>query len=273
MTYSVYGAPAGEPVIALHGTPGSRLKFAALAPAAAEAGLKLIAVDRWGYGGSEPPCAPALEGYGDDLASLADTLGAGRISILAISGGGPFGAMAAERLGGRVRRLALVSPVGPMVDDGFTDVALFHRLSFGVLPALPGATRAAFGLFRLLLAMAPRAAVRVAAVRAPASDRLIVAEPSIGDALAAAFAEGLRPGCAGPAIDMRLFATAWRPACAGETTTHVWIGNADRNVPVAAARRLARMTKARLTELPGQGHYWFSISYRTVLAWLAGQSD
>jgi pimeloyl-ACP methyl ester carboxylesterase len=47
-----YGDPC-LPVLALHGTPGSRLMFALSDGAARERGLRLIAPDRPGYGLSD----------------------------------------------------------------------------------------------------------------------------------------------------------------------------------------------------------------------------
>ena len=50
---AVFGAGEGFPVIALHGMPGSRLMYATMVQAAARRGVRLIAVDRPGYGRSD----------------------------------------------------------------------------------------------------------------------------------------------------------------------------------------------------------------------------
>ena len=58
--FKVYGDPAGAPLLFLHGTPGSRLKFAIGHDAGQELGLAIVAPDRWGYGLSDAPaCAIA----------------------------------------------------------------------------------------------------------------------------------------------------------------------------------------------------------------------
>ena len=59
----VYGAPDGLPVVALHGTPGSRLKFSTTDAAAKRLGLRILALDRWGYGGTSPPAMQSLAGF------------------------------------------------------------------------------------------------------------------------------------------------------------------------------------------------------------------
>jgi pimeloyl-ACP methyl ester carboxylesterase len=51
-----FGDPEGAPLLHLHGTPGSRLDFATDRYDAAlrEAGVRFIAVDRPGFGMSDP---------------------------------------------------------------------------------------------------------------------------------------------------------------------------------------------------------------------------
>ncbi len=51
--YAYYGRPDGEPVFYFHGHPGSRLEARFAAQAAAGTGLRVIALDRPGYGLSD----------------------------------------------------------------------------------------------------------------------------------------------------------------------------------------------------------------------------
>jgi len=48
--YAWYGQPDGEPVLYFHGHPGSRLDARSAWQAAAAEGLRVIALDRTGYG-------------------------------------------------------------------------------------------------------------------------------------------------------------------------------------------------------------------------------
>ncbi len=65
--FKVYGDPAGAPLLFLHGTPGSRLKFAIGHDAGKELGLAIVAPDRWGYGLSDLPDALFAVGALDPL--------------------------------------------------------------------------------------------------------------------------------------------------------------------------------------------------------------
>src|SRR3990170_1660638 len=48
--FAEYGDPQGLPVLALHGTPGSRFMFALTDQAARQRRLRIVAPDRPGYG-------------------------------------------------------------------------------------------------------------------------------------------------------------------------------------------------------------------------------
>ena len=52
--------------------------------------MRLVALNRPGYGGSTPSAAPSLLATGRDTAALADVLGLQDYAVLGISGGGPF---------------------------------------------------------------------------------------------------------------------------------------------------------------------------------------
>ena len=62
VAWSAWGNRAGQPVVFLHRNPGSRL-LDPDPPATAAAGVRLITIDRPGYGGTEPILDPrGLEG-------------------------------------------------------------------------------------------------------------------------------------------------------------------------------------------------------------------
>jgi pimeloyl-ACP methyl ester carboxylesterase len=82
--YAEFGDPNGAPVIALHGTPGSRLMFALADQAARERGLRIIAPERPGYGLSDAKEFPTLQDAVVDIAGLADFLELKRFAVLGV---------------------------------------------------------------------------------------------------------------------------------------------------------------------------------------------
>jgi len=271
--YCEFGDPAGYPVIALHGTPGSRFKYSGSHIAAAARGLRLIAPDRWGYGLSSRKRSPAIGDYGDDIAALADALGLGSFHLTGVSGGGPFAVAAAARLAGRVTALALVSPVGLIHGPaGMARLSPFHTFCFRVMPHLPGALTATFYAYRSALRLAPDLAMWVAVSRSPEVDRVAVRDRYTRDRLVKTFSTGLEHSVRGPAVDIGLFSKPWGIDFGRvRAPVRIWIGSADRNVPISAVNALHEVLPgSTFTRLSGEGHLWVAIHGNDVLDWLCG---
>ncbi|MGH6815091.1 MAG: alpha/beta fold hydrolase [Hyphomicrobiaceae bacterium] len=272
LTYRQFGTLDGFPVLALHGTPGSRLKYAMADAAAATLGLRIVSPDRWGYGGSDPHPRPTLARYAADIAELVRGLGLARFSILGVSGGAPYAAAVAAECTGQAAALALVSPVGPIAGTP-AERALdpFHRFCFRVVPFVPGGVRLAFSIFRGVLAFSTPAALRLAGIRAGRADRLLACDDDVCRRLGATFRTGLRRGAGGPVIDMRLFGGPWNISLARiSAPARIWFGSEDRHVPWPAVQELAHnISSATLSRLDGHGHLWISRHCPEVLSWLA----
>jgi pimeloyl-ACP methyl ester carboxylesterase len=270
--FRIYGDPEGTPILFLHGTPGSRLKFSIAHQAGKDLRLAIVAPDRWGYGLTEAPPAPSLRRFGEDMAALMDALGRPSFAVGGISGGGPYAAGVAACLPRRVTALALVSPVGPIADAGLgPSLPLLHRLCFTVLPKRPRTVSTAMRAFRWSLSHTPRLAGRLTTWRAARPDKRLIGRSEIRQRILGSFSEGLRPGTAGPNTDLAIFSRPWHVDLAAITApSRLWIGTRDSNVPIAAARILAqRIPRCILTELPNEGHLWVSVHHADVLAWVA----
>lgn len=273
IAFRLSGAPDGLPLVALHGTPGSRLKFTVADAVARTQGIAMIAPDRWGYGATDAHPRPTLAAYAQDIAALADHLGVGRFAVMGVSGGGPYAAAVAAVLGDRVTAMALAAPVGPIAGETDSEITPFHRLCFGALAHRPATVGAVFHVFRAVLGVAPGVGMRMAMLRVASADRRVLEQADVRDRLGAAFIEGLRPGVAGPVCDLGLFGRVWDIDLARiSAPSRLWLGTSDQNVPRSAARRLAsRVPGCSLVELAGEGHMWIANNYGTVLGWIAEQ--
>lgn len=273
VNFAEYGARAGQPMLVLHGTPGSRLKFAVAAAAAEARGLRLISPDRWGYGGTPTHPLPSLSAYAADTAALLDALDIDKAGVMGISGGGPFAAGIAAHLGSRITCAALVAPVGEIAGCGLSrhDLRLMHRFAFHVLPRVPGAVRVLFEPLRALTMVAPSAGAIVATARAAPADRRLMRDRDLRKSLGETFAVGLMGGTHGPVVDLALFSQPWDVDVSKITcAARVWIGSADRNVPIAPAMSLARrIPGAQLTVLADEGHFWIARNFEVVLDWMS----
>src|SRR5262249_15001023 len=131
LSYAEFGDFRGLPVLAIHGTPGSRFMFGLTDQAARERGLRVIAPDRPGYGHSEYRRNASLMRAAEDFISLADALQLKRLAVIGVSGGGPHAIATVSGMPDRVALLALVSPVGPVAEcRKQVRMSRMHRLIF-----------------------------------------------------------------------------------------------------------------------------------------------
>jgi pimeloyl-ACP methyl ester carboxylesterase len=117
------GDPDGIPLIAHHGTPGSRLPYSHWVADATARGIRLIAYDRPGYGGSDRREGRQVADAAADVEAIADGLGLGRILITGRSGGGPHALACPALLGDRVAAAATLCGVGPYGAEGLDFLA------------------------------------------------------------------------------------------------------------------------------------------------------
>jgi pimeloyl-ACP methyl ester carboxylesterase len=85
--FAEYGDRRGLPVLALHGTPGSRFMFALTDEGARQRRLRVIAPERPGYGLSEDHRQDSLTEAAKDLEFLAGELKLTRFALIGVSGG------------------------------------------------------------------------------------------------------------------------------------------------------------------------------------------
>jgi pimeloyl-ACP methyl ester carboxylesterase len=118
LAYAVWGDPAGFPVLALHGTPGSRLGRWHDESLYAELGACWVTHDRAGYGRSDRRPGRRIADEVDDVRALADELGFDRFGVIGGSGGGPHALACAALLPDRVVRASCIVGVAPLGPPG-----------------------------------------------------------------------------------------------------------------------------------------------------------
>lgn len=114
------GDPAGWPVLAHHGTPscGRSAFYGPWLREAAAHGLRTIAYDRPGYGGSSPQPGRSVADTADDVRAICAALGIDRLSTWGFSGGGPHALACAALLPELVTAAVALAGTAPMDADG-----------------------------------------------------------------------------------------------------------------------------------------------------------
>ena len=101
VAYADYGTSGDTAVVWCHGGPGSRLEPEICATAAARLGLRLVGIDRPGYGRSTPDIGRTIGGWVPDALAVVDHLGIDRFVSVGASTGGAY-ALALASLSRRV---------------------------------------------------------------------------------------------------------------------------------------------------------------------------
>lgn len=122
------GPAGGFPVLLLHHGLGSQYSWKEQLPALTAAGWRVIAYDRWGYGGSSPrqePSAPAFEEDIHDLHALLGQLKLTSGALVGHSDGGTIALYYAARFPDQVSCLVTVAAhiyVEPKMEPGIQSV-------------------------------------------------------------------------------------------------------------------------------------------------------
>src|SRR6476469_3469238 len=96
MAYSEWGDLEGRPVVLIHGAPGSRL----LCPdegATEAARVRLITIDRRGYGKSDPKPGGTLLNWPDDYVEFSEQIDLPPCPVIGWSAGGRYAMALAYR--------------------------------------------------------------------------------------------------------------------------------------------------------------------------------
>jgi pimeloyl-ACP methyl ester carboxylesterase len=258
LAYARFGTEQGMPVIYLHGTPGSRLEPSIIGDdVLAAAGLRLVACDRPGLGGSDFLPGRTIVDIANDVIQLANHLGFERFAVLGLSGGGPYAAACAAKLPDRVASAVIVSGAWTWAEfDGALRAPAWDALVSFVAGRLPYTL---LWPLKLMQQLPPGLRDRwLALVRSffPQPDQAQLRQPWRLDALMAATKEAIRPGLRGAALDMRLIEHRYDFDCSTiRMPVKIFHGALDRNVPLALVQAYVRkLPSAQLTVFPQEGH-------------------
>ena len=273
--FAELGDSQGTPVIYCHGFPSSRLEVVLIAASAQRQNALVIVPDRPGYGLSDGKPERAIAEWSGDIAELLDALGLGRFSILAVSGGAPYGLALAAGLSGQVERAAIVCGLGPVYrSEALLPMHWPGRLGFQWAQQAPWLLRLVYGGFwGQLMRLRPEIALMLLTVAIPDADRRTLSRPEVRAALSESVREAFRSGVDGPLLDMTLYAREWGfdPRSITVPVTF-WHGDADATVPFSHMELLAEwFPHAELRNMPGEGHFSLPIEradeiLRTLLA-------
>jgi pimeloyl-ACP methyl ester carboxylesterase len=265
VAFGEYGDPTGQPVVYCHGFPSSRREALLVHDSAAAEGARIIALDRPGYGDSDPRFGRTILEWPADVAAVADHLNLDHVALLGISGGGPYALACAARIPERIRACALVCPLGPIYRPEL--LATMHwaaRNQFAMAKNVPLLTQVIFGPVTTgFLSQNPDVVEHFRAIAAPTVDQQALEQKQVRQVLNATISEAMRTGARGARQDLVLYTFPWGIAFESlRTPLQLWHGEVDGTVPVAHSRWYAAHLPGVVTHfIPGEGHYSLPLHY------------
>jgi pimeloyl-ACP methyl ester carboxylesterase len=255
LAYEEYGDPAGFPVLSFHGGMSSRLDAAPAHGAAVAAGVRLVSPDRPGMGLSTYQPGRRLLDWPSDVERLVTALDIGRFAVMGWSAGGPYAAVCAAKMGGRVTAAALLSSAVPLDLYGTTrGLTVEDRALLLLAQRTPWLASA---VMKVSIVNASNARLLRAAMRTfPPADRSILTEWGPPDHALAFVREAVRQGTEGCVLDYRIFGDPWGFSLEEiAVPVGIWEGADDRTGPPGYRAFLQRhIARATVTVVPGEGH-------------------
>jgi pimeloyl-ACP methyl ester carboxylesterase len=269
LAYAEWGTESGPPVFLFHGTPGSRL-FCPDYETTMSSGIRLVTLDRPGYGRSDPKRGRTLLEWADDVARLADAVKVDDFAGVGFSGGTPYVLACGLMLGGRVTGVGIAGGA---------------RASFEQAPHLYDERDTAMArLVRNDLSQAEDAAMTDAGVVAlverpesimvpegtPEGDMWLFseAEAETLEEINETIREAMRQGPIGLASDWVTWVSPWGFGLEDiRFQVHLWHGEQDDVEKGEAVDFMAeRVPNLEVTNWPHDGHFGLMQHWAEVLA-------
>jgi len=273
LAYEEYGEPGGKPLFFFHGTPGSRL-FRPPDEVTHRFDVRLICLDRPGYGGSTYQPNRQILDWPKDVSALADAFGLKRFSVAGHSGGGPYALACAYCLPDRVTAAAVLSGSGPVDAPNAADgLNPLHRLAFKIGRFTPWPlTRFLVWFFFRKSAANPARAIDIDHRERANADDNVLKIPGVRENCIESDIEAYRQGLSGFAWEVRLLTRPWGIALSEiKIPVYLWHGTVDDFTTIGMARNMAKnIPNCKAFIYEGEGHMLLIPRWEEILNTVVG---
>ncbi|KAF4343729.1 hydrolase or acyltransferase (alpha beta hydrolase superfamily) [Fusarium beomiforme] len=267
--FAEFGKEDGKPVFYFHGYPSSRLEAQPIHDIAHRCGVRLIALDRPGFGLSTFKPGYQILDWPTDVMEFANANHIPKFSVLGLSGGGPFALACAYALPKRAITSVGLFASAPHWAAGTKHVEYYRRVFKVWSDYSPSTLRAALYMLYLTL--------RWVALSGPVSRRLNKwleaehkkeqAKPetskpeymSLEELVELALDEPFRQGAAAVVHEMDLLTSknwGFKLEEVKYENIQIWHGKKDGNAPIQMIRWMAdRIQGSELHEFEDDTHY------------------
>jgi len=280
MGYAIYGSQTGIPVVVMSDMPGSRyFNFDSLSSNITKE-LRIIALERAGYGLSDPTYTTSLISYMNDLTSLIDSLKLKKFHVVGIGAGGPYALGLGYKKSGSVSSITLIASLGAIheMDNSFdgTENPFFKACAF--LKNYPSIVPKIFFWFVRQFLYYFNYPITDAIKIMPESEQNALINKSVAlESLLLSMKEGVRPGSYGMHFDHKLlWQFPWGFSLKDiRVPVKVYYSEKDTHIPISQSRYLCEnlpSAKCHYNETD-TGHYSFIISKLSILHKIVSEKD
>jgi pimeloyl-ACP methyl ester carboxylesterase len=249
-----YGQADGDAVFYFHGFPGSRLdgELFEFDPVAKNLGLRIIAIDRPGIGNSDFQPNRTLKDWITSVSIIADFLKVSKFSVLAISGGAPYGFAIAYGLNERLYSVSIVSGMGPFnYNESLNGTAM-------LIPKLNFILRKIMVWFMELgIKKNPEKFKQNIVNTLPECDKKYISESGKLQFIIEAFKEVFKQGLKGYLQEAKIYREKWGFSLYEiKSKVLLWHGTADNNVKIELAQRIkSEIPNCKEHYIKNEGHF------------------
>ncbi|HVJ79548.1 MAG TPA: alpha/beta hydrolase, partial [Planctomycetia bacterium] len=220
-------------------------------------GLRVVAPDRPGMGGSTFQSGRRLLDWPGDATFLADALGWRRFAALGNSGGGPYVAACAAKIPER-RMAAVIVSGGWRMDwpEARNNLPFPNRLTMFLARRAPWLLRLLLGMMGGVAQGDREKELAQMKKRVPEADYMAFAAPGRLEAFGRTMQEAMLQGAGGAALDLGMYVRDFGFELDEiRMPLALFHGERDVNAPMPMVRRaLAAMPQARLIAYPDEAH-------------------
>jgi pimeloyl-ACP methyl ester carboxylesterase len=253
--FAEYGDFRGKPIFYFHGWPPSRLQAGVTDEVGKRLGIRIISIDRPGFGLSDFQENRQLLDWPDDVVELADQLKIKKFSVVGVSGGGPYAAVCAFKIPDRLMKVGIVVGLSPITIKGILDgMPFLPKLGWANYPK-SSLLRKFAANFQYFLTFLPSLGVHRFLLGAK-SDQRIYNNPEVRARFKQVYREAFRQGPKGPELDLKLYSDDWNFDLRKiRAKVFLFYGEADKNVPLVMGKYYKKLIPNSVLKVyPDEGH-------------------
>ena len=269
LAWQEYGDPNGEPLIHCHSVLGSHQELALNADEISRQKLvRLIVIDRPGFGASDPNPKTSYTNWVNDLVQLTDHLALEKFSLTGYAMGGIYALACAHEIPNRLNKVILISAGMPA--ESFSDyekIIPLYKMNIRLARYLPKVYKLLSDVLVKGIINDPAGFFNQLSEKMDKADQKIMANEVFKTEMFASLQEAFRQGGKAIAYEIIQLMHDWEfePADINVPVT-LWHGDCDHHVPLVLSKRFEKHIKETKYFIhEGQGHYLFYTHWGDVL--------